>query len=512
MDRERRPGAFAALRHRNYRLFFIGQTISLVGTWMQRLAQAWLVLQLTGSPFLLGLVGALQWLPVLCLSLIGGAVADRTSRRSLLIVTQTVKMLQAIVLGTLILTGAVRFWHVALLAAILGTAHAFDVPARQAFLSEMVEGTHVMNAVALNSTIANVARLLGPAVAGATIAWTGMAWAFLANGLSFIPVILALLLMRVRPSQAAGKTTGILAQLREGLAYLARTPPALQVVVLLAAENIFVMNFTNLTTVFAKNVLHMQATGFGLLVSAQGAGAMVGAVSVASLSHLGPQPKLLFGGAFVMALSSVALAAVHTFPLAAIALGVAGASMVTFTATVNTTLQLNAPAHMRGRVMAVFSIVMGGMTPLGALVSGTLAQIWGASGAFGIGGLAGLAAVAAVVRWRLRQAPEPRRPLGARRPLGTNGGDGRRRAVAGRTGDAAPELGAGNAGSGVARAFTPQEYVEQDQDRDRVHHLAHHPHQGSAQVQVFERGEAPQPGDPGVVAVQRPAGEREAEP
>src|SRR5437588_215855 len=420
MDRERRPGAFAALRHRNYRLFFIGQTISLVGTWMQRLAQAWLVLQLTGSPFLLGLVGALQWLPVLCLSLIGGAVADRTSRRSLLIVTQTVKMLQAIVLGTLILTGAVRFWHVALLAAILGTAHAFDVPARQAFLSEMVEGTHVMNAVALNSTIANVARLLGPAVAGATIAWTGMAWAFLANGLSFIPVILALLLMRVRPSQAAGKTTGILAQLRGGLAYLARTPPAPPV-------------------------------------------------------------------------------------------GVAGASMVTFTATVNTTLQLNAPAHMRGRVMAVFSIVMGGMTPLGALVSGTLAQIWGASGAFGIGGLAGLAAVAAVVRWRLRQAPEPRRPLGARRPLGTNGGDGRRRAVAGRTGDAAPELGAGNAGSGVARAFTPQEYVEQDQDRDRVHHLAHHPHQGSAQVQVFERGEAPQPGDPGVVAVQRPAGEREAE-
>ncbi|HEX9246172.1 MAG TPA: MFS transporter [bacterium] len=406
MQRERRPGPFAALRHRNYRLFFIGQMVSLVGTWMQRLAQAWLVLQITDSPFLLGVVGALQWLPVLSLSLIGGAVADRASRRSLLVATQTVKMLQALVLGTLIITGAVRFWHVALLAAILGTAHAFDVPARQAFLSEMVEGTDLLNAVALNSTIANVARLLGPAVAGATIAWVGMAWAFLANGLSFIPVILALLLMRVRPSQTVGMTAGILAQLREGLVYLARTPPALQVVVLLAAESIFVMNFTNLTTVFAKDVLHMRATGFGLLVSAQGAGAMVGAVTVASLSHLGPRPGFLFGGALVMAASSVALAAVHTFPLAAIALAVAGASMVAFTATVNTTLQLNAPDRLRGRVMAVYSLVMGGMTPVGALASGTLAQIWGASGAFGIGGLAGLAAVGAVVHWRLRAARE----------------------------------------------------------------------------------------------------------
>src|SRR5207253_4092466 len=191
--------------------------LSLVGTWMQRIAQAWLVLQITNSPFLLGVVGALQWLPVLCLALIGGAIADRVSKRNVIVVTQTVQMLQALVLGVLILTGTVRFWHVAVLATALGTAQAFDIPARQAFIFEMVEGTDILNAVALNSTIVNVARLLGPAIAGAAITWVGMAWAFLANGLSFIPVILALLLMRVRPAQIVHVTDGILAELREGL-------------------------------------------------------------------------------------------------------------------------------------------------------------------------------------------------------------------------------------------------------------------------------------------------------
>ncbi|TMI87477.1 MAG: MFS transporter [Bacillati bacterium ANGP1] len=424
----RRPGTFAALRHRNFRLFFIGQMISLVGTWMQRIAQAWLVLQITNSPFLLGLVGALQWLPVLCLALIGGAVADRVSKRNVIVVTQAVQMLQALVLGVLILTGTVRFWHVAVLATVLGTAQAFDIPARQAFIFEMVEGTDILNAVGLNSTIVNVARLLGPAIAGAAITWVGMAWAFLANGLSFIPVILALLLMRVRPARIVHVTDGILAELREGLVYLARTPLALQVTVLLAAESIFVMNFTILATVFAKDVLRMQAAQFGLLMSAQGAGALVGAITVASLSHLGPRPGFLFGGALVLTLANIALGAIHRFHAAAVVLGVAGASMVVFTATVNTTLQLGTPDRLRGRMMAVYSLVMGGMTPVGALVSGTLAQLWGASGAFGIGGLAGLAALGGVARWRLRTARRDSPSAAGAAPLwdaaGGDGGDG----------------------------------------------------------------------------------------
>ncbi|HKV43572.1 MAG TPA: MFS transporter, partial [bacterium] len=403
---ERRPGMFAALRHRNYRLFFTGQLISLVGTWMQRIAQAWLVLQITNSPFLLGVIGALQWLPVLCLALIGGAVADRVSKRNLLVVTQTVQMLQAFILGALIATGAVRFWHVAILATALGTSQAFDMPSRQAFIFEMVEGTDMMNAVALNSTIVNVARLIGPAIAGAAIAWVGMSWAFFVNGLSFIPVILALLMMRVRPARAVSVAAGVMAHVREGIDYLVRTPVALQVIVLLAFESIFVMNFTILTTVFAKDVLHMRAAAFGLLMSAQGAGALVGAITVASLAYLGPRPAVLFGGALALTLSSIVLSTVRHFAPAAVVLGIAGASMVMFTATVNTTLQLNTPDRLRGRVMAVYSLMMGGMTPVGSLVTGALAEIWGAPGAFGVGGTVGLVALAGVFRWHRRTARE----------------------------------------------------------------------------------------------------------
>src|SRR5207237_1297454 len=219
-------------------------------------------------------------------------------------------------------------------ATVLGTAQAFDIPARQAFIFEMVEGTDILNAVGLNSTIVNVARLLGPAIAGAAITWVGMAWAFLANGLSFIPVILALLL-------------------------------------------------------------------------------------------LGPRPGFLFGGALVLTLANIALGAIHRFHAAAVVLGVAGASMVVFTATVNTTLQLGTPDRLRGRMMAVYSLVMGGMTPVGALVSGTLAQLWGASGAFGIGGLMGLAALGGVARWRLRTARRDSPSAAGAAPLwDAAGGDG----------------------------------------------------------------------------------------
>jgi MFS family permease len=398
-DAGRATGTFAALRHRNFRLFFFGQMVSLTGTWMQRIAQSWLVLSLTNSPFLLGLVGMLQWLPVLFFSLIGGVVADRVSKRGVIVLTQIIQMLQAFTLGALVLSGAVRFWHVAVLAVALGLASAFDMPARQAFIFEMVEGTDTMNAVALNSMIVNVARLLGPAVAGLAIAWVGMAPAFLANGASFIPVIAALLLMQVRPVQAVRTANGVLTHLWEGIVYLRETPAVLQVIVLLAVESVFALNFTLLTSVLAKDVLHAGAQGFGFLMSSQGAGALVGAITVASLAHLGPRPIFLFGGAAVLGVAEVVLSLVRQFPAAAVTLGLAGASMVLFTATVNTTLQLNTPDRLRGRIMSVYALVMGGLTPIGSLVAGTLAQFRGAPGAFLVGGVVGLVAVAVVLRW-----------------------------------------------------------------------------------------------------------------
>lgn len=409
----RAAGTFAALRHRNFRLFFFGQMVSLTGTWMQRIAQSWLVLSLTNSPFLLGLVGMLQWLPVLCFSLIGGVVADRVSKRGLIVMTQTIQMLQAFVLGALVLSRAVRFWHVAVLAVALGLASAFDMPARQAFIFEMVEGTDTMNAVALNSMIVNVARLLGPAVAGMAIGWVGMAPAFLANGASFIPVIAALLLMQVRPMQAVRTASGVLTHLREGIDYLRQTSAVLQVIVLLAVESVFALNFTLLASVLAKDVLHAGAQGFGLLMSSQGAGALVGAIAVASLAHLGPRPAFLFGGAAVLGVAEVVLSMIRQFPAASVTFGIAGASMVLFTATVNTTLQLNVPDNLRGRIMSVYSLVMGGLTPIGSLVAGTLAQIWGAPGAFLVGGVVGLIAVVAVLRWHTITSQDVTQPARA---------------------------------------------------------------------------------------------------
>ncbi len=403
---------FVALRHRNFRLFFVGQLISLIGTWMQRIAQAWLVLQLTNSPFLLGVAGALQWLPVLFFSLVGGVVADRMSKRSLLVATQTLQMLQAFALGVLVLAGVVRFWHVAVLAAVLGVTAAFDIPTRQAFIFEMVEGTDTMNAVALNSTIFNAARLFGPAVAGVAIGSLGMAWAFLANGVSFVPVIAALLLMQVRPTEPVGANAGLLAHLREGVEYLRRTPVALQVVTLVAVQSVFVMNFTVLVPVFSKDVLRQGAAAFGFLMSAQGAGALAGALGVALLSPLGPHPLFLFSGAALLSCANLVLAASHTFPSAAALLALAGGSLVFFTATANTTLQVMSPDHLRGRVMSIYALVMGGMTPVGALVSGTLAQLGGAPMALAVGGGVGVVATLGVLRWRLASpAPVPQAPL-----------------------------------------------------------------------------------------------------
>ncbi|HKX17986.1 MAG TPA: MFS transporter [bacterium] len=403
-----RRDVFAALRHRNFRLFFVGQFISLIGTWMQRIAQSWLVLNLTHSPLLLGLVGALQWLPVLFLSLVGGVIADRVSKRSLLVVTQSAQMIQAFVLGALVLTGTIQYWHVVVLACALGFTSAFDIPTRQSFVFEMVEGEDTMNAVAMNSTIFNGARLFGPAVAGVAIGTLGMGWAFIANGVSFIAVIIALLMMVVRPVEPI--TGGsMLDHLQEGVAYVLRTPSALQIVTLVATMSVFAMNFNILVPVLAKDVLHEGAAGFGFLMSAQGVGALVGALWIASVSHLGPRPSIMLGGAAVLSIAMMSIAEARHFAPAAALLAVAGGAMVTFTATANTSLQVTAPDQLRGRVMAMYAIVMGGMTPAGALVSGALAQFLGASGAFGIGGLVGVLSVVLIWRWRTatKLTPEP---------------------------------------------------------------------------------------------------------
>ncbi|MDN5344826.1 MAG: hypothetical protein PWQ18_938 [Clostridia bacterium] len=392
--------ALAALRHPNFRLFWSGQLISLMGTWMQNMAQGWLVLQMTNSPFLLGVVSAVQFTPLLVLALVAGVIADRVPKRRLLIFTQTSLMLLALILGVLTLTGVVRYWMVLILAGLLGTVNTFDMPARQSFVVEMVGKEDLMNAIALNSSVFNAARIVGPALAGLVIGRLGMAASFLLNGASFIAVIAGLLLIRV-PEQSQGYAQQPAAarvgeKIVEGLQYIRRTPMVLHTIVLMALLSIFAMNFTVLIPVLARDTLGQQAEGYGLLMSASGVGALCGALILAVISRHGPRLRLLLGGATGLCLFQLLLASTRSYTLALLFLGFTGWSMITFTASVNTTLQLNVPDNLRGRVMSVYSLVFGGVTPIGSLFSGSIAHLWGAPAGLAVGAALGLISLLAV--------------------------------------------------------------------------------------------------------------------
>lgn len=405
----RRGHPLAALSHRNFRLFFMGQLVSLIGTWMQTVGQQWLVIdRLTPSPFLLSLVNAAQFLPVLVLSLAAGAMADWVPKRRLVIATQSVLMTLALVLALLTWTGVVRYWHILVLSLLLGTASAFDMPARQSFLVEMVGREDLMNAIALNSAIFNGARVLGPWVAGKAIARLGISAAFFFNGISFLAVIAALLAMNIEDkAHPRIALRGISKDIREGLAYVRRTPILLTLNLLMALISIFVLNFNVLNPVLAKQVLHQDAEGFSSLMSAMGLGALLGAIILAVISRFGPRLALVFGGAAAVSLAELSLVAAHT-PFAAVAiLFVAGAAMIIFTASTNTLLQTNVSDNLRGRVMSVYSLVFGGVTPIGALLTGTVLDVGGPSAGFIMGGTMGLISVTLVLIWWQGHKPRP---------------------------------------------------------------------------------------------------------
>ena len=395
----RRSGPFPALRHRNFRIFLIGQGVSIVGTWMQTTAQAWLVLTLTNSSFLLGAVSALQWLPVTVLGVVGGAMADRLPKRRLLIITQTTLMAQALVLALLSWTGVVRYWHVAVLAGLLGLVNSFDLPTRQAFFVDMVAREDLMNAIALNSALTNVGRVLGPAVSGLIIASSGVSAAFLLNGLSFLAVIAALFAMTVRPPDPTPPRP-LVGHIKEGLAYVRGTPSILTLMVLLAAISTFVLNFSSvLVPVMARAILGGSAHTFGLLMSALGAGSFLGAITLAAASRRGPDRGLIHTGAVVVTLMVLVLGFVRTFHQAATLLFVAGFSMIVFSATANSFVQALAPDHLLGRVMSIYSVLWAGITPVGALLIGGIMDVWGPRAGFVVGGSLGLLSIVVVTWW-----------------------------------------------------------------------------------------------------------------
>jgi predicted MFS family arabinose efflux permease len=398
------PEGLRALNHRDFRVFWGGQLVSLIGTWMQSVAQSWLVLELSGSPLKLGLIGTFQFAPVLMFSLIGGAIADRLPKRRLLVATQTLLCLQAVALAALVWSGHVRYWHVGLLALLLGCANVVDMPTRQSFVVDMVGRQDLGNAVALNSAAFNGARIVGPAVAGLLIARVGVAPAFLLNGLSFLVVIAALLLVRAEGAPRPRGATTVAAEALGGVGYALKTPRIALILSLVLVVSLCVFNFTVYVPLFARDVLHQDAAGFGLLMAALGVGAVAGALALATLGGGEPPLAAIFTAGFFASAALGALAAVSDFRTAVVVLFQVGFFAIVFMAGCNTTLQLGAPDELRGRVMSLYTLAFGGVFPLGAFLVGAIAEAASVRAACLAGGGASVVGLAALLLWWRRRA------------------------------------------------------------------------------------------------------------
>ena len=381
--------AWRALRHRNFQLFFSGQLISLIGTWMQSVAQSWLVYRMTGSALLLGSVGFASQVPVFLFAPLGGIAADRFDRRHIVIATQTASMLLAFILAALTLFHKVQVWHVFVLASLLGVVNAFDIPGRQSFLVDMVGKEDLMNAIALNSSMFNGARVIGPAIAGILVAKIGEGWCFFANAVSYIAVIIGLLLMRViAPMRAAMASP--LEHMMEGFRFVNRTAPIRALLLLLGLVSLVGMPYVVLMPIFADQILHGGARGLGILMGATGVGALLGALTLAfreGVKGLGRWVAWCCAG---FGASLIVFALSRTFWVSVILLLPVGYCMMLQMACSNTLIQVMVPDALRGRVMAVYSMMFMGMAPIGALFGGALAERLGAPHTVAIGGLASL--------------------------------------------------------------------------------------------------------------------------
>jgi MFS family permease len=395
---------FRSLRNRNYRLFAAGQIVSQSGTWGQRVAQDWLVLELSGnSGVALGITTGLQFLPVLVLGLYGGVLADRYDKRRLLIGAQAAMGVLALVLAGLDLSGAVQLWHVYALALALGLASVVDTPVRQAFVSEMVDPDDLPNAVSLNSATFNSARIVGPAAAGAAIAAVGTGWVFLVNGVSYVAVIAGLAAMRRADLHPAAPLERAKGQLREGLAYVRSRPDLLVPIVLVFVVGTFGLNFQITLALVVKEVFQRGAGAYGLLSAFLALGSLVGALASARRSGP-PRQRTLFASVLAFGLLEMAVGLAPTYELMALLLVPTGVAVLTFTTTANSTVQLGSAPHVRGRVMALYVLVFLGGTPVGAPLIGALAEAFGPRSSIVLGGavVAVSGVVAAVVMTRVR--------------------------------------------------------------------------------------------------------------
>jgi MFS family permease len=385
------------LQYRNFQLFFSGQLISLIGTWMQNIAQAWLVYRKTGSMIQLGGISFCSQIPIFLLSTVGGIVADRYSRHRVVIATQTLSMLLALALAALTLTDTVKIWHIYVLAAMLGAVNAFDIPARQSFIVEMVDRPDLMNAIALNSSMFNASRVVGPAIAGILVAAIGEGWCFFANGISYIAVIVGLLLMRVERRERVADRASAIANIVEGFRFVLRNRPIHALLILLGMASITGMPFQVLMPVFADRILHGGPAALGWLTGCAGMGALAAALLLASRQTLKGLSVWVATASTAFGAGLIIFAMSRTFLYSTIILVPVGFSLMLQMGSSNTLIQSMVPDHLRGRVMGVYSMVIVGMGPFGALLAGFAADRFGAPATVAAGGVVCL--ISAIVFW-----------------------------------------------------------------------------------------------------------------
>ena len=393
----RRERTFAALKYPNYRLWFRGQIVSLFGTWMQTTAQGFLIFELTHSPAYLGYVGFASGVPTWLLTLYGGVIADRVPRRTLLTITQSAMMVFAFILATLTFLHVVQPWHVVVLSFLLGAANSFDAPARQAFVGEMVDREDLTNAIALNATMFHTATAIGPAVAGATYALFGPAWCFTINGISFIAVIVALQMMKLKPHDGPKEIGSMLSEFKEGIQYVTRHEVVRVVIGMIAVNSLFTMSLTTLIPAWSVSILHGDATTNGFLYSARGIGSLIGALIIASLGRITYRGKLVTLGSFAAPLLLVVFGLLSWLPASLVVLAGVGVGTIMIMNLANAIVQTSTPEHLRGRVMGAYTWIFFGFMPLGSLWTGEMASRVGLSEAVILNAV--LAIVAASIVW-----------------------------------------------------------------------------------------------------------------
>lgn len=366
---------FTSLKHKNFRYYWIGMWVSLIGTWMQNIAQPWLAYTLTDSPFLLSLIGILQFTPMLIFSLFAGVILDKFSKRKILLVTQSASLIITLMLAILVWQGTIQYWHILIMSLMLGIVNSIDMPTRQAMVIELVGKEDLMNAIALNSMVFNIARIIGPALAGIVMGYAGMAICFFANSISFGAVVISLFFIKLKPVERKPKNdTNIIEEIKDGLKYIYQKDILLYTILVMAIVGTFAPNFNVLVPVFAEQILNQNEAGFGILMSFMGIGAFLGSMFIATSSKSGPKKFIIFIVPLIVGFFLIVIGFTNIFLVTGIFLAITGFFFIAFSSSANSTLQLNSSNEYRGRVMSVYTLVFAGSTPFGNLYAGLITE------------------------------------------------------------------------------------------------------------------------------------------